>query len=103
MFAESVAGFGAGNTTSPDRPRDLREAAQAFEGLLLANLLKSARAEDSDAEQQDGATMREFAEEHLARQIAQGGGLGFARMIEVQMLSSRLDVPAAIETGPGSG
>ncbi|MBI4902006.1 MAG: hypothetical protein HY820_00115 [Acidobacteria bacterium] len=69
-------------STSPDRPKDLKQAAEAFEGLFLAMLLKTAR-QASQAEggpDRDGAadTVLEMAEEHMATQIAKGRGCGFA-------------------------
>lgn len=64
----------------------LRRAAQEFESLLLAQMLKSMRrATESWA---DGASFagravwRELLDEQLALAVARSGGLGLARFLE---------------------
>jgi Rod binding domain-containing protein len=70
------------------QPRTLEEAAVAFEGLLIGQMLKIAReASESESGQSEGGAIREFAEEHLAQQLA-GAGIGVARQIMEQMGTS---------------
>lgn len=61
--------------------RKLRESAGEFEALLLGQLLRQAR-QAGDSEDNANNPMREFAEEHLARVLAQGGVLGLAALAE---------------------
>lgn len=62
------------------------EAVQAFESMLAAQMLKAAReagkawgAEESEA---GSEAYLEFAEQHLARSIAERGVLGFADLLK---------------------
>lgn len=62
------------------------EAARQFEALLLAHWLKTVReaAKAPGTEEDRGAgadTYLEIAEQQLAQALAQGGGVGIARMI----------------------
>jgi Rod binding domain-containing protein len=66
-------------------PARIRTAAEQFEGLLLAQILRSAHeagtgwlGSDSDSSS-DCAT--DYAEEQLASAMAQQGGLGLAKLI----------------------
>ena len=66
-------------------PARIRTAAQQFEGLLLAQILRSAHesgsgwlGSDSDSSS-DCAT--DYAEEQLASAMAQQGGLGLSKLI----------------------
>lgn len=66
-----------------DRAR-LEKAAAEFEAVLLAEMLKSMRADRGwlgTGEDQAGASMLEIGEEHLAQVLASSGGLGLARII----------------------
>jgi Rod binding domain-containing protein len=59
----------------------LKSAAADFEAFFVAQMLKQVReAANSDGDTA-GATMIEFAEEHLARAIASGGSLGLGRLL----------------------
>ncbi len=66
-------------------PRKIKDAARQFEGVLIAQLLRSAR--EPACEDEAGATMLEIGQEHLAQAIAAQGGLGLANLI-VQGLTS---------------
>ena len=70
---------------NPDRPGDIRDAAQQFEGVLIAQMLKSVHdggsswmgsGEDSN----DSAV--QMAEECFAKALSAQGGLGLARVVE---------------------
>lgn len=60
------------------------QAAREFEAMLIGQLIKTAREADSSEEVDSSAgadAYREFAEKYLAQALAEGGLLGFARMI----------------------
>ncbi len=66
--------------------REINEAAQDFEALLLANLLQKMQESATafgDNENSDSATetFRDFGAQQLALQIATHGGIGIARLI----------------------
>jgi len=72
-------------TLTPER-RELREAAQGFEAIMVRRMLAAARAasfaEDTPL---TGGGMQQFTamrDEHLAEIVAGSGALGFARSIE---------------------
>ena len=58
-------------------PQAVRESAQQFEALLIAQLLKSARAEDGG----ETESIRDMAEQQLAEVMSRSGGLGLATLI----------------------
>jgi len=73
------------STPKGDDPVRIRAAAQQFEGLLLAQILRTSHesgsgwlGSDSDSSS-DCAT--DYAEEQLASAMAQQGGLGLAKLI----------------------
>jgi flagellar protein FlgJ len=76
-------------------PARLREVAAQFEGLLLAQMLKSLR-EAGDGgwlgggDDQAGVSMVEMAEQQFAQLLASQGGLGLANLI-VEGLSRQTD------------
>lgn len=63
----------------------LRESAEAFEALLIGQMLKSAREAGGGwfggGEDQAASTATGMAEEHLAQTLASQGGLGLASMV----------------------
>lgn len=76
-------------TPQPPNPRDparIHDAAQQFEALLVAQMLKASR-ESTDGgwmgsgDDQTAESAIGIAEEHLGQAIAAGGGLGLARSI----------------------
>jgi len=69
-------------------PAKIRDAAEQFEALLLGQILRSERESNGgwlgsggDAGSGAGDSATEFAEQHLATVLAQGGGLGLASLI----------------------
>lgn len=73
---------------SPER-RELREAAEGFEAIMIRRMLATARAasfaEDTPL---TGGGLKQFEQmrdEHVADIAAQSGGFGFARSIEAQL------------------
>jgi flagellar protein FlgJ len=83
-----VAPPAAPDSLSPER-RQLREAAEGFEAIMIRRILESARA-SSFAEETPltGNGMKQFTamrDEHFAEIASQTGTLGFARSIEEQL------------------
>ena len=74
-----------GNTGSFPRQLSVEEAAQEFEAMLIAQLMKAAREAgklDDEADSAAGAeSYLEFAETHLAKAMAEQGVFGFGPMI----------------------
>ena len=64
-------------TLKPAANGRVRDAAEQFEALLLAQILRSAR--EGNGGSNDCAT--EFAEQQLAATLARSGGLGLGRLI----------------------
>ena len=79
----------AGQGTSPAENRaELREAAQAFEAILLRQMLSSARSTDfggNDLFEGSDDTFTEMRDENFADITAKSGQLGFADAIERQL------------------
>lgn len=74
--------------------KKLRDAAVEFEGMLLAEMLRSVReAEQSEEEDGAGSTMLDLADQHFAKVLASQGGLGLAKLV-------LRDLPRS-EPGPG--
>jgi flagellar protein FlgJ len=68
----------------PDSPERVRDAAQQFEALLVAQLLRSARESSGGwlgGGDSAGDCATEFAEQHLATVLSRAGGLGLASLI----------------------
>ena len=83
-ISSSAASLGAGIARDPGRPANIQEAAQKFEALLVAQMLRGAR-EESAEDLGAGASLMEMAEGVFAELIASGGGLGLARMVVEQV------------------
>lgn len=72
--------------TGDPHPKGATQAAEQFESLLLAQMLKGSHDESSGGwlgtgDDQAGSSMVELAEEHLAQVMASHGGLGLATLI----------------------
>jgi Rod binding domain-containing protein len=91
-IVKSVAGSPASpssatkSSSKKDDPARVTHAAQEFESLLIAQLLKSMRESDSGGwlgtgSDQAGAHAMELAEEQLAQALAHQGGLGLAKLV----------------------
>jgi len=69
----------------PDSPEKVKDAAQQFEALLIAQLLKSVRESGSGwlgaGSDSAGSAATEYAEQSLAAVLAHQGGLGMATLI----------------------
>ena len=71
------------NLKSSDTPAKIQNAAQQFEGLLLAQILGSVHKGGGwlGSSDDSSSAATSFAEQQLAEMIAQKGGLGLAAMI----------------------
>jgi Rod binding domain-containing protein len=69
-------------------PQSVHKVAQEFESLLIAQMLKAAKAGFSagGSEGADDSVMQ-YAQESLARSMSQAGGLGMAKLIESGLTS----------------
>jgi Rod binding domain-containing protein len=89
--------------TGDPQPKNVTQAAEQFEALLLAQMLKGSHDETSGGwlgtgDDQAGSTMADLAEEHLAQALASRGGLGLTSLIATGL--KRADAAAA-KTGAG--
>lgn len=86
MTVGSISSVTPGGET---KPKDLKEAAEAFEGLLLAEMLRSVREAggssigggDADA---SASGLLDHAESMLATHLSKAGGLGLSSTIVSQ-------------------
>ncbi len=84
-----------------DDPQRVHDAAQQFESLMMAQLMKSMRegGESGLSAGNDAAssTALEMAEAEFAKALSQRGGLGLARLVEsgLSRSSSSAHVPEA--------
>jgi Rod binding domain-containing protein len=91
---------GTGINRKASDPHEIAKAASDFEGLLIGELLKSARAGgsgwlDTDSDDAD-STLTEMSEQALSTSLASGGGLGLAKMVITNLQKS------AVKTNDGS-
>lgn len=80
--------LGAEHTGGDDQRAELREAAQAFEAVLLRQMLTSARSTDFGGEslfQGSDDTFTQMRDEQFADIASKSGQLGFAASIEKQL------------------
>lgn len=82
---------------SPQADR-AKVAAQDFEALLIAQMLRSAREDEGSS-----GTIMEYAEQQVAQMISASGGLGLATLVErglaaqVSHTNSNEQVPRRVE------
>jgi Rod binding domain-containing protein len=64
------------------KPKNAAEAAKQFEGLLIAQMLRSAReVAGSESDDPTAETMFDVAGQQFAQMLADRGGLGLAKLI----------------------
>lgn len=90
----------AGDTGEPGtEPQKAAKAAQDFEALLIGQMLRSVREEESGwlgtGDDDAGSTALGLGEEELAKAIAAGGGFGLAKIIASGLAAK----PDSSETG----
>ena len=68
-----------------DTPDAIKKAAIQFESLLIGQIMKSARGDESgwlgNDEDEAGSSLTEMSEQQLSQTLAVNGGLGLAKMI----------------------
>jgi Rod binding domain-containing protein len=79
-------GTAIGKKSSKDTPEAVAKAASQFEGLLIGQLLQSARGSDGEGwlgtdENEAGSTLAEMSEQALSSALATKGGLGLAKLV----------------------
>lgn len=72
--------------TTSKNPKKLDEAAQQFESLMIAQMMKSARDSSgggwlSEGDETGEDSSMSMAEEQFAQAMAKSGGLGLAKMV----------------------
>jgi len=76
---------GAAMPARVDSPEKVRDAAQQFEALLIAQILKSSHEGGShwlsDGDDAAGEVATDYAEQQFSTALSQHGGLGLADMI----------------------
>lgn len=99
----SVAGISTGSAI-PDAPLDKERlkqshAASDFEGLLIAQMLKSVRSESSGwlgtGDDQSSEAAFGLGEEQLAKALATTGGFGLSKLIEAGLRAKEAHNEAA--------
>jgi flagellar protein FlgJ len=90
----------AAQESAPPDPRQaarLRRAAQEFEALLVAQMLKTVRRATEGLSSHEAfagrSVWRELLDEQLALAVARGGGLGLARYLEEALGARRRPGP----------
>jgi hypothetical protein len=78
------------------KPKQIREAAQEFESLLIGQTLTSMRQMDGGSwfgtgDDQAGQTLTELAEQCVAQALAASGGFGLASLVEQGLSPSKSD------------
>jgi Rod binding domain-containing protein len=86
----------------------LRQAAEEFEALLLAQILQTVREAGSggwlgSSESQQMSSTMELAETQLARAMAQSGGLGITKQLAGELPRDSSSDAAAQRPGPAMG
>ena len=81
----SFSGVAEGAQRKTDDPAKVRDAAQQFEALLLAQLLRSARESDggwlgTGADSASGCAF-DLADQQLSLAMARDGGFGLAKLV----------------------
>ena len=80
---------GVPSAPAAPRPKNVLEAAQQFEALLIEQLLKGARGDGQGwlgtGDDAEDSTEAELAEQQFAQAIAKGGGLGLSNRIAASL------------------
>ena len=73
-----IGAITSGAPQPAENPRAVKESAEQFEAMLIAQLLKAARDESGGG---DTESIREMAEQQLGAVMAKSGGLGLGALI----------------------
>jgi Rod binding domain-containing protein len=91
MSEITAASPGSAALAAPNlqKPKNAAEAAKQFEGLLIAQMLRSAReASQADDDDSTGETMFDMAGQQFAQVLANNGGMGLGKLIAKELNSS---------------
>jgi len=82
-----------GIVTQP-KPGKIEDAAQQFESLLIAQMLRSGRDSSpgslgDDESDSEGSVMQDFANQQFAQTLARQGGLGLSRLLVAGLKQDR--------------
>jgi len=81
----NVGSISALNFSTTQRPDTIEQAAENFETMLIAQLLKAAREAGQvlaqESEMTGAENYLEYAETHVAKVLAERGSLGFAALL----------------------
>jgi Rod binding domain-containing protein len=82
----SVASATVAAGTGDSKPKNIGQAAQQFEAMLIEQMLKGAHEEGEGGwlgagEDEAGSSMVDLAEENMAQAMASQGGMGLAGMV----------------------
>ena len=69
------------------KPKNAADAAKQFEALLIAQMLRSARAAAGGDQDSSSDTMLDVAGQQFAQMLANNGGLGLAKIISSNLES----------------
>ncbi len=86
----------APNAESP-KPRNLEDAAQQFEAMMITQMLKSAKESDGDGDDSNQNTMLDMANSQFAKMLSANGGLGLSKLI-IQELKQQDSARQAAKT-----
>lgn len=83
MDIGAIAGSIATVTTGDGiaKPKNAAEAAEQFEALLLAQMLRAARPEGTEEDDTTSSTMWDMAAQQFSQLLAKNGGLGLSKTI----------------------
>jgi len=99
MNAIGMSSFPAAATAPEPKPKNLKDAAEQFEAMLLQQMLRSTRESmESESGDSGGSAMREFAEQNLSQLLARNGGLGVGSMI-ARGLAEHQTIPTGNPSG----
>ncbi len=91
-------------TAPKDETAKIEKAARGFEALMIGQVMKSAHGSDSEGwfgagdDDESSSTAIEMAEEYLGQAIAQGGGLGIAKMVVKNLSKPPVTPPSSGQT-----
>ena len=106
MIEGVTPGAGLPSKPAPDSPEKIADAARQFEGLMVAELLKSARESSQGSfygtdEDNNSVSAAEFAEQAMAQSLSASGGLGLSKLL-IQGLKRSSEGPQTSQLRPDS-
>jgi len=96
VIAASLGSAAPASSSVPrGSPAKIAQCAKDFEGLLLTQMLRSAReaggggfAGDGDDENEANSTLMEFGEQQFAQALANSGALGIGKIVEAGLVKN---------------